>query len=134
MAQDGPRLARIVIAVVAEEHDASAELFLEPPRREDLGGEEPPREEAARLLAERDDDVAHAARPTWLGVRGPRTACRARLATMQMAQPITLYQRYPRLRDRYMAITRTCATTAATKTALPPTRRTKTATRKIPRI
>src|SRR5262249_34908063 len=135
MAQDRPGFPRIVVAVVAKEHDAPAQLSLESPRREDLGREEPAREEAARLLAERDDGlVAHVGRPAGLGVRGPRTACSDRLATMQMAQPITLYQREPRVSDAYEAITRAWAATAATKTALPATRRKKKATRKIPRM
>ena len=89
-----PRLARVVVAVVAEEDDLAADLRLQPPRGLDLGDEEAPREEAARLLAEADDGlVAHAARVTSRGVRGPSTACSDRLTTMQMAHPITLYQR-----------------------------------------
>src|SRR6185312_5764370 len=55
MAQDRACLARIVVAVVAEIHDASADLRLQTSRGPDLGHEEPPREEAAGLLAERDD-------------------------------------------------------------------------------
>ena len=83
-----------MVAVVAEEDDAPAHLCLEPPRRPDLGHEEAPREEAARLLAEGDDGLrAHAARVTSRGVGGPSTASSDRLATMQMAHPITLYQR-----------------------------------------
>ena len=72
MAQDRPRLARIVVAVVAEEDDSPADLRLQPPGGLDLGDEEPPREKAAGLLAESDDRLrAHAARPTSLA--GART-------------------------------------------------------------
>src|SRR5262249_5214779 len=135
MAQDRAGLAGVVVAVVVEEHDAAADLRLQPPRRPDLGHEEAPREEPARLLAEGDHRlVAHAARLASLGVRGPTAAWSARLPAMQMAHPITLYQRYPRFDDRYMAMTTTCAITAAAKTAWPPTRRKKKATRKIPRM
>src|SRR5207302_4613895 len=59
MAQDRACLAWIVVAVVAEVHDAPADLRLQASRGADLGHEEPPREEAAGLLAERDDRLAH---------------------------------------------------------------------------
>src|SRR5262249_50960491 len=55
MAQDRACLARIVVAVVAEKHDAPADLRLKTSRGPDLGHEEPPRGEAAGLLATRDD-------------------------------------------------------------------------------
>jgi hypothetical protein len=55
VAQRGLGLARVVVAVVAEEDDLPAELRLEAPGGEDLGGEEAPREEPAGLLAEADE-------------------------------------------------------------------------------
>src|SRR5437867_10638930 len=55
MAQDRACLAWIVVAVVAEVHDAPADLRLQASRGPDLGHEEAPREESAGLLAERDD-------------------------------------------------------------------------------
>ena len=58
VAQDGLGLARIVVAVVAEEDDLAADLGLEPPGRLDLGDEEAPREKPAGLLAEADDRAA----------------------------------------------------------------------------
>src|SRR5712691_4213264 len=94
MAQDGACLAWIVVAVVAEVHDAPADLRLQAPRGPDLGHEEPPREEAAGLLAERDDRLrAHPARPSSARARGGRTACSATLNAMHAAQPMRLYQR-----------------------------------------
>src|SRR5438132_13013886 len=67
MAQDRACLARVVVAVVAEIHDAPADLRLQASRGADLGHEEPPREEPAGLLAERDDWLAHFTwgAPTW---------------------------------------------------------------------
>ena len=76
VAQDGLRLARIVVAVVAEEDDLAAELRLQPPRGPDLGEEEPAGKEAARLLAETDDG-AHDNAETGAAVpRAPMTAWR----------------------------------------------------------
>src|SRR5262249_7893397 len=91
MAQDRARLARVVVAVVAEIHDAAADLGLQRPRGPDLGHEEAPREEAAGLLAERDDRPIHWARPP--ARRCGRIACRVTLSTMHAAQPMMLYQR-----------------------------------------
>ena len=55
MAQDGLRLARVVVAVVAEINDFAADFRLQPPGRLDFGNQEPPREKPARLLAETND-------------------------------------------------------------------------------
>jgi hypothetical protein len=55
MAQEGSGFARIVIAVVIEEDNLTADFGLEPLRRPDFGGEKPFRKESARLLTEADD-------------------------------------------------------------------------------
>src|SRR5688572_9250369 len=111
MAQDCSRLARIMIAVVAEINHAPADLHLQASRGAQLGHEEPPREEPARLLAECDDrlDVGgpgepvvglesarrrvHRARRSPTVARGGRMACSATLKPMHAAQPMRLYQR-----------------------------------------
>ena len=62
LAQDGVRLAAIVIAVVKKEDDLAANLLLEPARGRDFGVEKSLREKAARLLTEADDRLAHAGR------------------------------------------------------------------------
>src|SRR5262249_19762443 len=94
MADDRPGLARIVIAVVAEEHDAPAELGLEPAGSWGLGGQGAPREQAAGLLPERDDRLGgHRAVDSSSGARGPSIGWSSALNTMQAAQPIRLYQR-----------------------------------------
>src|SRR5204863_9287053 len=94
MAQDRACLARVVVAVVAEEYDAPAELGLQPPRRPDLGDEEAAREEPTRLLPERDDGgVAHAARPSAAPGGDGSTACSRRLNATHATQPMRLYQR-----------------------------------------
>src|SRR2546427_1387871 len=80
MAQDRACLARIMVAVVAEIHDAPADLRLQASRGPDLGHEEPTRKEPAGLLAEPDDRLrAHPARPSAAPARGGRTACSATL-------------------------------------------------------
>src|SRR5262249_26244457 len=74
-AEDRPRLARVMVAVVAEEHDAPAQFRLEAPRRLDLRDQEAPREEATGLLAKGDDRLrAHALPATSATAREPRTA------------------------------------------------------------
>ena len=55
VAQGRLRLARIVVAVVAEIDDLAAELRLQPPRGDELRVKKPPWEKPARLLAETDD-------------------------------------------------------------------------------
>src|SRR5258705_2910466 len=94
MAEDRARLAWIVVAVVAEEHDAPAELGLQASSGPDLGHEEPAWEEAAGLLAERDHRLrAHPARPSSARARGGGTAWSATLNAMQAEHPMRLYQR-----------------------------------------
>src|SRR5262245_27224960 len=131
--EDRARLARVMVAVVAEEHDAPAQFRLEAPRRLDLRDQEAPREEATGLLAERDDRPrAHALPATSATARGPRAAWSSTLNAMHAAHPMRLYQRYPMLRERNITMTRVCAATAAKNTAWPPTCRRKNATRKMP--
>src|SRR5215475_13141831 len=77
VAQNRARLARIVVAVVAEVHDAPADLRLQASRGPDLGHEEPPREEAAGLLAQRDDRL-RAQVSTWRAPTWPPTPPSAR--------------------------------------------------------
>src|SRR5882672_2513981 len=94
VAQDRACLARVVVAVVAEIHDAPADLRLQASRGADLGHEKPPREEPAGLLAERDDGQGtHPARPSAARARGGRMAWSATLKAMHVAQPMRLYQR-----------------------------------------
>src|SRR5262249_51725559 len=94
VAQEGARLARVVVAVMTEIDDAAPTPRRQPPRRRDLGHENPPRKEAAGLLAERDDGLsAHVLPLPATGARDGRIACRARLSPMQAAQPMRLYQR-----------------------------------------
>src|SRR5205814_4162830 len=83
MTQDRACLARIVVAVVTEVHDAPADVRLQAACRPDLGHEESSWEEAAGLLAERDDRLrAHPARPSSARARGGRAACSATLKAM----------------------------------------------------
>src|SRR2546422_9775662 len=86
MAQGRACLARIVVAIMAEVHDAPADLRLQASRGPDLGHEEPPREEAAGLLAERDD--RRSAHPsTWGGPARPPPPPRAPGAPGKPARP-----------------------------------------------
>jgi hypothetical protein len=48
-----------VVAVVQEKYDFPADLFLQAPRRGDLGEQKPLRKKSARLLAEANDRVIH---------------------------------------------------------------------------
>ena len=80
VAQDGLGFARIVIAVVAEEHDLAADLRLQPPRGLDFGDEKPPREKSAGLLAKTDDrGCAHAAAGAFRGRRAQAGSATPRL-------------------------------------------------------
>ena len=55
MTQNGLGFARIVVAVVAEKNNFTADFFLQPARGLDFGDEEAFREKPAGLLAETDD-------------------------------------------------------------------------------
>jgi hypothetical protein len=55
MTQDGPRFARIVVAVVIEENNHTADFTSQSPRRLDFCEQKPLREKPARLLAEAND-------------------------------------------------------------------------------
>jgi hypothetical protein len=55
MTQNGFRLARVVVAVVAEENDFAANLALQPSRRLDFCKQVALQEEPARLLAKTND-------------------------------------------------------------------------------
>jgi len=94
MTQDRSRLARVVVAVVTEVHDAPAHLLAQAPGGQHLGDQEAPREEPAGLLAKSNDRLdAHAARPGSAGAGGLKTVCSSILKAMHAAQPIRLYQR-----------------------------------------
>src|SRR6185295_4756312 len=60
MPQNGPRLARVVIAVVIEEDNLAADLFLQAASGLEFGEEEALGEDSAGLLAEADDSAAGA--------------------------------------------------------------------------
>src|ERR1019366_738597 len=73
MAQNGSRFAWIVIAVVIEKNNLSANFTPQPPGRQDFCKQKSLREKPARLLAETDDGwVAHrfAARAGFLTTDG----------------------------------------------------------------
>ena len=55
VAENGPRFARIVVAVVKKENDFAADFRLQPPGRLDFGDEKPFREKPAWLLAKTND-------------------------------------------------------------------------------
>src|SRR6266513_619792 len=94
MAQDGARLARVVVAVMAKEHDAPTHLRLQPTRGLNLGNKKAPRKEPAGLLAKGNDRLdAHAPRFGSVEARDPRTVCSSMLKAMHAAQPMRLYQR-----------------------------------------
>ncbi len=60
IAQDGDRFSRVVIAVVKEENDLTADLLLESSRGLDFREKKSLWKNAARLLAETDDGSGHA--------------------------------------------------------------------------
>src|SRR5262249_3255734 len=125
--------AAAVAAVAAELPPPPPAPVLQASRRSDLRHQEATREEAAGLLAERDDRLpAHTGRPSWARRRGGKTACRTTLNATHAQQPMMLDQRYPMWSERYITITRLSAARAAKKTALPPTRRRKNATKNRP--
>ena len=95
VAQGGPGLAEVVVAVVAEEDDLAADLGLQPPGRRILAtrkrrGKNPhgcwPKQMTG--LA-----VMASARASARAGPGPSAAWSTRLNSTQAAQPITLYQR-----------------------------------------
>ena len=93
MAQRSLGFPRIVVAVVAEEHDLTADLRLEFPCRDEFRIQKPPRKKTARLLTETDDRAAHGSdTDEGLTSRG-MTACRPRLNSTHAAQPMGLSQR-----------------------------------------
>ena len=57
------RFARIVIAVVKEEHNLAANFFLKFPRTDNFGVEKPFRKKPARLLTETNNRVIHCPEP-----------------------------------------------------------------------
>ena len=59
-AQDGHRLARVVVAIVIEENDLSADLLLQPARGLEFRVKKTARKYPARLLSETDDRRRHA--------------------------------------------------------------------------
>src|SRR4029079_5749441 len=90
--QDGLCLARVVVAVMAKEHDASAHLRLQPALGSNLGNEKMSGEEPAGLLAKSNDRLdAHAARPGSAGAQGPKTVCSSTPKGMQAPQTIDMY-------------------------------------------
>jgi len=97
--QDCHRLARIVIAVVAEKDNLTPEFRLQSARGFDLRIEKTSRKNPARLLPETNDrwrhtrTLAQAAHPCYERTKTvfSRTVASSRTAT----QPIRLYHRYP---------------------------------------
>ena len=75
MRQDGLSLPWVMVAVVQEENNFTAELLPQPAGRDDLGVEKPLGEESARLLAETDDGVIHGLVTFKAGVLPPPAAC-----------------------------------------------------------
>jgi hypothetical protein len=59
VSQNGSCLARVVIAVVTEKDDFSADLLLQPASRQDFSEQESLWKKPARLLAETDNRVIH---------------------------------------------------------------------------
>ena len=96
--QDGRGLPRIVIAVVQEEHDFTAEFLLPSSCRDDLRIEKPSRENAAGLLTKADDGVRHGVSQAGVGdgsEGGARKTviCRMTPKRTTPAQPMRLYHR-----------------------------------------
>jgi hypothetical protein len=63
MAQESSRFARIVIAVVEEENNLTADFALQPPPGPDFCQQETFRKKTARLLAETNDGSGHFSGP-----------------------------------------------------------------------
>ena len=59
VSQNGNRLARVMITIVKEKDDVSANLFLETPGRQNLSDQEPLGKKPARLLAETNNGLMH---------------------------------------------------------------------------
>jgi len=59
VSQNGNRLARVMITVVKEEDDVSADFVLETSSRQNFSEQESLRKKSARLLAETDNRVIH---------------------------------------------------------------------------
>ena len=60
LAQDGHRLARVVVAIMIEENDLSADLLLQPARGLEFRVKKTARKYSARLLSETDHRRRHA--------------------------------------------------------------------------
>ena len=95
MAENGLGFARVVVAVVIEENNFTADFILQPSRGQDFGDEKSFREKPTWLLAETDDRCG----THWFEMVssrlsfGPSTTCKIRLKIMHAAQPMRLYQR-----------------------------------------
>jgi len=95
MAEEGLGFARIMIAVVVEKNNFTADLRLQPAGGLDFRSQEPFREKPARLLAETNDgrgghDLGGAGA---IRSPGPSHTWRTALNSTQAAHPTRLYQR-----------------------------------------
>jgi hypothetical protein len=59
VSQNGNRLARVMITIVKEEDDVSADFVLEPSSRQNFSEQESLWKKSARLLAETDNRLIH---------------------------------------------------------------------------
>jgi hypothetical protein len=59
VSQNGRRLARVMVTVMKEKNDFSANLLLKTPGRQNLSEQESLGKKSARLLAETDNRVIH---------------------------------------------------------------------------
>ena len=93
VAQNGRGLPWIVVAVVKEENDLTADLALEPASGHDFGPEKTFWEKPAGLLAEADDRLAHYADAGAGPLFWNTVVCRAQEKRSTAVQPMKLYQR-----------------------------------------
>ena len=74
VSQNGNRFARVMITIVKEKDDFSANFFLETPGRQNLSGQKPLGKKSARLLAETNNRVIHRSERSLIPQR--ESACR----------------------------------------------------------
>src|SRR5690606_17630126 len=96
--ESGLRFARVVVAVVIEEHDLAAQFALQSPRSLELREKKSPREKAAWLLPKTNDGCSRcthtAAESAGAGDESPpNKAWTNRLRITHVPQPIRLNQR-----------------------------------------